>query len=130
MPRALDRKNAVERLPELESNLSRFHLFHKIASGIKAVIPKTSETTNLLDRYLFSDEEAAAGSERRSERRQQYSRQSTGPFGADEETMQETGMEVQDIVRATSPWYIIGTSLIVEAVVVGFAAWIFCRRDY
>jgi hypothetical protein len=29
-----------------------------------------------------------------------------------------------------SAWYVFGTSAIFEAVVLGLAAWVFCRRDF
>jgi hypothetical protein len=33
-------------------------------------------------------------------------------------------------LRSRSLWYVIGTSLLFELVLLSVAAWIFCRRDF
>jgi hypothetical protein len=99
---------------------------HALVYGIKTVTPKTTDTLGLLDRYLFSsDKEAeyAAG----VAPDQQRDRPALNENQAD--MMAGAKKAVQDI-RARSPWWIVGTSLAFEAVIVLLAMWIFCRRDY
>ena len=73
------------------------------------------------------------GSERRAAS-SQHDSNGNSPMGLglhDDDSMQETGAEVSGGSSAIPAlWYIVGTSLLCEAIVVGFAAWIFCRRDY
>ncbi|HVS70927.1 MAG TPA: ABC transporter permease [Phycisphaerae bacterium] len=101
---------------------SGFQTADNIVVLIKSFIPKTRETTNLLDRVLFSDKDlqaatqAAAGdqpTDERSRRRQERIAQSW-----------------IDPMRNRSAVWVVGTSLAFEAVVLGVAAWLFCRRDY
>ena len=119
---AAKREQSNERLVDTERSIRLFEKLHLAASVFETIVPKTTETNNILDRKLFSDEEAA-----RQDRTEDYSDlASPRPFGVDE----KASAKAQMIKKETSPWYIIGTSLITEAVLVGFAAWIFCRRDY
>jgi ABC-type transport system involved in multi-copper enzyme maturation permease subunit len=127
-----DRQKLIDRGEDYDRTISRIRFFHRLADGVNAVVPKTTQTTNLLDRYLFTDDEAAGSATRRAER-SSGRRAANGrgdPFGANEETMAETAGEVQTTLRSQSPWFIIGTSLASEAVILSLAAWIFCRRDY
>jgi len=124
------RKNAVERLPDLEKNAARFHTWHRIATAINCFVPKTTETTNLLDRWLFTDEEAGETEDRRQARRRQFRENDSNSLFADDDAMQDAGVDVANATRNRSLWYIVGTSLACEAVVVALGAWIFCRRDY
>lgn len=99
---------------------------HGIIYGIKTITPKTTDTIELLDRYIFpNDKEAnyAAGVDPdRSDDRM-------GPDDPRSDMMAGAKKTVSDL-RSRSPWWIIGTSLVFEAVMVGLAMWIFCRRDY
>jgi hypothetical protein len=38
--------------------------------------------------------------------------------------------EMLEELRSRSVWWVVGTSLAFEAIVLLIAAWIFCRRDY
>ena len=42
----------------------------------------------------------------------------------------EVQREMLEELRSRSVWWVVGTSLAFEAVVLLIAAWIFCRRDY
>jgi hypothetical protein len=42
----------------------------------------------------------------------------------------KVGRTLEATMRARSEWWIVGTSLAFEGVVLGLAAWIFCRRDF
>ena len=92
---------------------------HRIVYGAKSVLPKTRETTELMNRRLIRpaaelEETDDSGDERRRQ----------GPFTAAD--IQKT----DQAMRSRSVGWVIGTSLGFEAVVLAAAAWIFCRRDY
>lgn len=88
----------------------------------KTVLPKTAETTKLLERALLSEEdlkkiERATGNDRR--RRD------------DEEDTHVTGAQMaEQVLRSRSVGWIVGTSLAFEGVVLVLACWVFARRDF
>lgn len=101
--------------PELQEALKPWHGRALVAYGI---LPKTKQTTEFGDRLIsirgrsgFSVEDfmktATGGAIGESDLR-----------GADE------------TMRRNSGWYVIGSSLLFEGVLVGMAAWVFCRRDF
>jgi len=77
------------------------------------VLPKTSETISLLERGLVRFANLPP---------QQASRQ--------ERDMLAAQQEFKEILYHRSPLWIVGTSLGFELVVLAWAAWIFCRRDF
>jgi len=87
----------------------------RIVFVAKTFVPKTRETINLLDRSLLPDWqiEKAMGSPAAD----------NGPDAA-------VIVKSTDPTRGRSVWWIVGSSLLFEAVVVGFAAWRFQRRDF
>ena len=106
---------------------------HRILYGVATVLPKTSQTINILDRQLFTEAEtqATSGGEPPPD--------APPAFGGDERDVnraervrafQEADIEGELTLRNRSVTWIIGTSLLFEAVVLALAAWIFCRRDY
>lgn len=106
----------------LDSNAQRnLRIAHRIVFGMKTVLPKTSETTALLSRYLLSEppppDEDVMEAPRQNRRRER-------PFTrADEERMEAE-------IRQRPVSWVIGTSLLFEAAVLVIAGWVFCRRDY
>lgn len=109
-----------------------------IFSTAYRVLPKTSDTSNLLVVWLGEGFEAVDEEQmRRRDERRATRRAANGFFSAfrgdatdrkpdDTEVMEEVG----DNIRARSTASIIGTSLAFEAVVLTLACWIFVRRDY
>jgi hypothetical protein len=109
---------------------------HTIVYGVKTVLPKTSETIGLLNRWLLdpetiaraqgADEDAVAPKSApatRNGKRSSGRRAEHGPNPED-------AMELQKELNERPIWWIVGTSLGFEVVVLGLAAWIFCGRDY
>lgn len=129
----LRRDQAAKALPDLEQELARFRLAHNIALGVITVIPKTTQTNNLLDRWLFTNQEVEERQDQRQqrvqERRQHRKQENDASFSSDQDLGQASA-GAQSILRSRSPWYIIGTSLACEGAVVLLAGWIFYRRDY
>ncbi len=94
------------------------NIAHRITYGIKTVMPKTRETTELMNRKLLRPARTPEGDEPLDDPRRE------GPVSdADIQKLDQT-------MRSRSLWWVIGTSLGFEAVVLLLAAWVFCRRDY
>ncbi len=77
------------------------------------VLPKTTETISLLERWLVS----LANLQRQ-------------PADSREQNMIAAQQEFKEKLEQRSPLWIIGTSLAFEFVVLAWALWIFCRRDF
>lgn len=106
--------------------LRNLTIAHKVIYGIKTALPKTRETTEIMNRRLLrpghrdgaddnddgSADDALAGA-----------RGAPDITSADIQKLDQT-------MRGRSIAWIIGTSLGFEAVVLLLAAWVFCRRDY
>lgn len=116
-------RRAENLLPSQEHDTKLPSLLHRIAYGLRVAVPKTRETTDLFDRWLYTDTEVAQLGEiraRRFEERGHKERQERA----------EADIEVQQLKRTRSARWIIGTSLADEILLVGVAGWLFCRRDY
>jgi hypothetical protein len=98
--------------PEDQAQAQHWATADRLLLATQAVLPKVKPTINLLDRWMFPEDT--------------FSRLSANDAdpgrGADfvAELHRRDGTAVSAI----------GSSLIFEAVVLGVAAWIFCRRDY
>jgi ABC-type transport system involved in multi-copper enzyme maturation permease subunit len=90
--------------------------WHRRSVWLMACLPKTGETVNLIDRYVVVGGKTGFSNS-------EFLKNMMGMESAPEES-------VDRAVARHSPLYIIGTSLIFEGVMLGLAAWIFCRRDF
>lgn len=95
----------------------------------KSFFPKTSETIGLLDRHLLSPEDR--------ERIKNFARRAAERNGdpeSDEDTPRrgnpEADLRAEDIFRGRPTWWVMGTSVAFECVVLGLAVVIFSRRDF
>jgi ABC-type transport system involved in multi-copper enzyme maturation permease subunit len=97
------------------------HLLHQF----RTVVPKTGETTNLLDRVLFQDKELRemANPRVQSPSDEEFSYMN-GP------RVRAKRAEIAGYGRDRSVWWIIGTSLAFEAAILALGAWYFCTRDF
>jgi hypothetical protein len=109
-PRA-DQAPAVD--AEGSNGASAVSVAYDIAYGITTVLPKTGETIELLERSLMK---AAKLPE--------------PPGGPQARRLHAAQQDAIDVLRDRSIAWVVGTSLGFEAVVLAFAALIFCRRDY
>lgn len=109
--------------------------------ALKTVLPKTAETMGILENSLTSLDEIAklrnAEELRREERRSQRRGNENRPPIRDGESERQSGEfsttvaeRQQEIIRSRSAWWILGTSLAFEAVVLAIACTIFARRDF
>jgi hypothetical protein len=124
------RDNMRQWANEAGPTIDKLRFFHRLLYAAKVIGPKTSETTDLLDRNLLSRDEmtsilaAHEGGESNGHRRRR--RVSEGR-DADPTDVAEALVDVQ---HGRSVGWVVGTSLAFEAVVLSLGAWIFCRRDY
>src|SRR5947209_133868 len=124
-------KEAEEETVNAASSARNLELAHKVFYRLKTVLPKTRETNELLDRAMMTPQELADFDAHRRPggairtRPPRPRAPGGGPAWADPEVVAEAQAEMR--VRPIS--WIVGTSLLFEAVVLSLAAWIFCRRD-
>lgn len=117
------------RLAEMRESTERLRWWHGMVFGLKTGLPKTGETVSLMERYILDWSEmeqlrAAAGPATNVD---------VGMGESDEDPHVEdevVGQRVERVLRGRTELWVIGTSLAFEAVVLGLAAWIFCRRDF
>ena len=120
-------RNRSRQRKEIEEKLDKLRVWHRLVRVIQMVLPKTSETIGLLDRYLSREGdinlmELLSGN---------VQRDASGGYrtvGGDEDSRMMRRVRAEYDSR--SHWYVIGTSLIFEMVVLCGACWIFVRRDY
>jgi hypothetical protein len=156
-PRATRRRDAAKkRGEEARQALAKWTTAHQIARVVTAMMPKTSETIEILDRRIFDDEDLASfrkqmfGSQRDLDTMSDATDASaaaattaptTNPADADAAEdrdewrwRREAHLEGQEAAerdaRNRSMAWTLSTSLAFEAVVLAAAAWVFCRRDY
>jgi hypothetical protein len=102
----------------------RWKRWARLGVAVKTLLPKTSETTALLDRWLLSPED-----------KQLFA----GPQGSEPATDEnvrfgqpdsEVTKRLEAAMRGRTVWWIVGTSLLFQAAVLSLAAFLFCRRDF
>ena len=112
----------TERLDQDKASLATWTFAHQIAFGFKAVLPKTDETIELLGRTLRENAGMNVESENENEGR---------IFGVSQRISQREFEErIQEKRDSRGYFWIIGTSLIFEFLVLWFACWRFSRRDF
>jgi hypothetical protein len=137
------RDRAVKDEAERRSQAETLETVHKIFFHVATVVPKTSQTVNVLSRKLFTDEEideTTGGPPRNSPvLRGARPRRGGGGGGGDDDVLdrgqradaiRDAAVEGKLALRDRSLSWVIGTSLAFEAIVLMIAAWVFCRRDY
>lgn len=134
--------NARSSLPEIQKDAEQLTWWHNLIWRIKAPLPKTTETVDLMSRWLVEKEPLMqanresryASRQRREERRAERGIPAppTQPsaearFNPEDDQVIE---RIQDEMNARTAAWLIGSSLAFEAAVLAIAAWIFCRRDF
>ncbi len=131
-PILLKRHTDLADLKEANTLASRWNTGLYIA---KALLPKTAETTTLLDRSLLSDEDVKnlrVGDDTLPPVEEPTDSIADIPQDrkARHELGQEAAAKTEDELRSRSLWYVIGGSLVFEFVILAFATWRFTRRDF
>ena len=120
------RGGVQERLTKLRGEYDRaaslidaLKAVHRILYGAKTVLPKTSETIDLLERVLIHAAELPGAGEE----------QEPSPGGPGAPSPEAARQFVEELRGRSAAW-IVGTSLAFELVVLALAAAIFRRRDF
>lgn len=96
-------------------------LFHQMFYDVQAVLPKTTETVDLLEKMLIKHANLQSVHEENDS-----SQQATVDLNGNPIDPRAVDAELR---KRTVGW-IVGTSVTFEIAVLSTAAWIFCRRDY
>jgi ABC-type transport system involved in multi-copper enzyme maturation permease subunit len=130
-----------QRLAEAEDTANKLTFWHNLILYIKAPLPKTSETIELMNRWLvnmdpFMEANEQSHSQQQARRAQRRGTTTTAPTTQEVDRfdryleMPETQKQIQEEIRGRSLAWVIGTSLGFEAFILALAAWVFCRRDF
>jgi hypothetical protein len=134
------RQQRTELEARVNSKAARnLEIAHSIVYGVKTAAPKTGETIGQLNRWLLSPD-ALRPSTRMTDGEDEPAppkptTRGKGLFArrndrADRRARADDAAELQQELNERPVWWVVGTSLGFEAIVLGLAAWIFCRRDY
>jgi ABC-type transport system involved in multi-copper enzyme maturation permease subunit len=112
-------------LEKSESTRTKLVVAHRILFAFKTVMPKTSETIDLLEKTLvktadlpeLDNDESGTSSPSIGERLNR----------AEQRAVQK---ELIEVTRSRSVAWVVGTSLLFELLMLGWAGWVFSRRDF
>lgn len=110
----------LERSMENRPTWDRAHFWF---FGVKTFLPKTTDTLKLLDRWIFE----SASMPMRDEDSRRGPQQAFGPKRVKHGEFQRA---LRDDEQSRSIWWVLGTSIAFEALVLGLSTMIFVRRDY
>jgi hypothetical protein len=115
-----ERWRALKRtLDEHTEELRDTSTWQKRIYRLKMILPKTRETNDVLARHLLSRDDLFAIDANQEHRR-------NAPDWMNPDAVAES----HDAMRTRPLSWIVGTSLLFEGVILAWAAWLFCRRDF
>ena len=117
---------AREDLPKIENP---YKSWHSLLYAVKWPLPKTTETTNLLERWLDKQFRDVHNRPNRPDS-DRIDQEAGRNFFQNRRVRQQTLIETDKLLRERSVTWIIGTSLLFEAFMLAFTTWIFSRRDF
>jgi len=109
-------------LAQRRQTYATWRRFYMAAYLIKTALPKTGETTSLLRTKMYPDQVAEEGLEG-----MRLNVEYMDGYEWDPALAQSVR---DDFQKVRGPLWVLGTSLLFEALVLALAAWKFCRRDY
>lgn len=131
----------IEKQEDAQQSIKDIEPWAKMVYAAKTALPKTSETISLLERSLYSinDLRSSQATEKTSEKDA-----TSDAISPDEKALQEAkeaarrtdidqkdvGFKVEQAFRDRSPWWVLGTSLLYEALLLFIATVIFAKRDF
>jgi ABC-type transport system involved in multi-copper enzyme maturation permease subunit len=119
------RQRLLSERPKAEASLKNSKMWHQLVYPIKTLLPKTGETTGLLDRFLFTPEEDEAFLTAHEKKRDGKSTEAEIYIPE-----KNQDVELNRRLRDRSVTWIVGTSLLFELIVLTLAAFLFSRRDF
>jgi ABC-type transport system involved in multi-copper enzyme maturation permease subunit len=118
-------KHREEQLAEVRANAPDNRLWHRISYATMSVLPKTTETVALLNRWLLSNDEMNKFAPKEEEEATPLDRRDK--YGVSARMMARSK---EDAMRERSLAWVLGTSFLFEGAVIGVMCAIFRRRDY
>ena len=119
-----------EVVDSVQASYDTWAMTHAWFYGAKCILPKTSETIGVLDRTLRKNAGLEVGLPEETEGRRRGPR-SGNMFGTTSRVPQREIDRIQSERKdSRSLTWIIGTSLLFEAVLLGICCWLFSRRDF
>jgi hypothetical protein len=113
-------------LDEARSDVDKWTMWSRLVFGVKTLFPKTSETTELLSRTLRkdlspfrSDDQAEATADTPVELTNLSPRE-----------QRELERRIMQEIDSRSLWWVLGTSIVSELVILAICCVIFVRRDF
>jgi hypothetical protein len=107
-------------LKRMNDGLAGYKTWQNRLELILAVLPKTKQTTDLVEYWTVESGEGFVSV--------------LSGAGREQQRGNNVGLRIQkrldEHYRDVSPWYVIGTSLAFEMAVLGFACFLFVRRDF
>lgn len=121
---ALNPKLAKARksLASNEENAPMIRTLQRVATGVKFALPKTTETPDLLNRFLLEP-----GDLQHEERGDPMADAVMGLLAGD---MREVGKRMEARERGKTLTWILGTSIGFEVVILSIAGWLFVRKEF
>jgi hypothetical protein len=116
----------VARLDEQRTADANWQLAHGIFYGVKTALPKTTETVALLGRTLALSTDI----EVEDEEEDATSRERRGLFRSQFVSERKLEAEMMKALESRSVWWVVGTSIAFELVVLGVGIWYFRRKDF
>jgi len=102
--------------------------WHTSVFAVKTLLPKTSETTALLNRVLFKSSELADWQESAAENRNRGGQgQRVGEVRVSQVRIQRA---MDEALRSRSLTWVLGTSMGFQILILGITCYIFARRDF
>lgn len=111
---------------EQQGHIDTLVMWHQPVRWVQAVLPKTSETIGLLDRYLSRETDINLMDMMSGN----VTRNADGEFVTERDLEDQAMARMAEEYASRSLFYVVGSSLLFEFIVLGLACWIFCRRDY
>jgi len=117
------------KLEEQKANDGNWRLAHGIFFAFKSVLPKTTETANLVARELDVRVNNAPADEE-PQQDDENARRQRGFFRSQFVTEKKLSAEIQKEMDARPVWWVVGTSFGFELALLGIGVWYFRRRDF
>jgi hypothetical protein len=120
-------------LPRLETQrdrLGQWALAHDIFYAGKTLFPKTTETVDLLNRSLAIATDIGDPEAGEEPAQDENARRQRGFFRSQFVTERKLEAAMREEMASRSVWWVVGTSVGFEALVLGFGVWWFRRRDF
>jgi ABC-type transport system involved in multi-copper enzyme maturation permease subunit len=117
------------KLEEQKANDGNWRLAHGIFFAFKTVLPKTTETANLVARELDVRVNNAPADEE-PQQDDENARRQRGFFRSQFVTEKKLSAEIQKEMDARPVWWVVGTSFGFELALLGIGVWYFRRRDF